>query len=305
MKARELNRAGIALARRFLAEVREDPAGQRCPPEELVDSTRYTRAFRGDLIVERPARPFATRREIGEYLAPRLRPFKSRIAERNSFWSWLGMLHFEDTVRRADGALRLSRQDETFVIDPLDSQSLRGGHRHYLRSAWQLYEVHGERAAFLLDQPPFDRRGIANQILQSRRIFNSQGIVVLILHLYTNRDRQKRGFHARPGGLPHLLRVLDQLERTHDVYGMTAEALLRILPPEFDRWANGGAPPKTTTRLLDASRGPHTPGEPDELGDLHASGETEDAPQGGPGTDAAGFMRNVGRRIRDLLKREE
>ena len=242
MKAREFTKPGIARARRFLAEVRSSPRGPPGPPEELLQGAKYTRSFkRGNLAVEVRERPFSSRREIGEYLAPRLAPFRTWIADRTSFWSWLGIFHFADTVRIVDGEARLSPLDETFVIDRGDSQNHRGIHRHYLRAAWQLYDVHGDKAAFLLEQPPTARGFIANTIFQSQRIFNSAGMVPLILGLYTSGDRPKRGFHSWPGGLRHLLRVLDQLERTHDVNGMSPEALTRILPPEFAPWVNGAA----------------------------------------------------------------
>jgi len=239
MRAREFNARGIAKAREFLAEVRRNPAGRKTPPEELLLGARYTRSFRGRLLVDSRWHGFRSRREIGEYLAPRLAPFRARIADRTSFWSWLGIFHFEDTVRIVDGAARLSPLDETFVIDRLDKQNLRGMHRHYLRSAWLLWETHRDDAAFLLDQPPWARGGIANEVFQSQRIFNSAGVVRLVLSLYTNGARSKRGFRDQPGGLRHLLRVLDQLERTHDVYGMSPEALVRILPMEFAPWVDG------------------------------------------------------------------
>ena len=242
VRAREFTVRGIARARQFLEEVRQNPRGPKTPPTELLRGAEYTRAFRGDLTVQQRWHAFRSRREIGEYLAPRLEPFRTWIADRTSFWSWLGMFHFEDTVRIVDGAVRLSPLDETFVIDRNDKQNLRGIHRHCLRSAWQLCEVHGEDAAFLLDQLPWARGFIADRVFQSQRIFNSAGIVPLILGLYTDGDRQKRGFQGRAGGLRHLLRVLDQLERTYDVYGMTPEALVRVLPSEFEPWVNGASP---------------------------------------------------------------
>ena len=243
MKAREFTAKGIRRARQFLDEAREDPEDRRTPPRDLLEGPEYTRPFRGELTVDRRRQPFASRREIGDYLAPKLKPLGPRIADRTSLWSWLGLFHFEDTVRIVDGAMRLSPLDETFVLDPLDNQNLRGQHRHYLRSAWQLYEVHGDNAAFLLNQAPTARGDIADRILQSQRIFSSAGIVPLILGLYTDGKRPKRGFQSRPGGLRHLLRVFDQLERTYDVYGMSPQALVRILPPEFQLWTNGASAP--------------------------------------------------------------
>ena len=261
MRAREFTAKGIARARQFLDEVRKNPTGPKSPPHELLRGSECTRAFRGDIRVDSRWHPFSTRREIGDYLSPRLAPVRARVADRTSFWSWLGMFHFEDTVRIVDRVAQLSPLDETFVIDPLDKQNLRGMHRHYLRAAWQLYEVHGDDAGFLLDQHPTARGFIADRIFQSQRVFNSASVVPLILGLYTEASRMRRGFQDRPGGLRHLLRVLDQLERTHDVYGMTHEALIRILPPEFARGQMGRhlrTPPTRTRPTRSSSSGRRT-----------------------------------------------
>lgn len=234
VEARELTARGIDRALRFLDEVRADPAGPPSPPRELLFDNRYSRRFANAPTLE--SRSFATRREVGEYLSLRLAPIARDIGDRASFWSWLGMFHFDGTVRVQNGEAKLSPLDETFVIDGSNPKSRRGMHRHYLRAAWLLFKTHGEAAAFLLDQAPAARGAIANEILQSQRIFNSTGLVSLILRLYTHGNRQRRGFQGRPGGLAHLLRVLDQFERTHDVYHMSPDALIRILPNEFGPW---------------------------------------------------------------------
>jgi len=240
--ARELTATGIGRARRFLEEVRANPAGPPSPPREVLFSNRYSRAFANAPTLE--PRSFATRREVGEYLSPKLAPIAREVVDRASFWSWLGMFYFEGIVRVEDGAAKLSPLDETLVIDRNDTESLRGMHRHYLRAAWLLFRAHGEDAAFFLEQAPAARGAMVNGVLQSQRIFNSTGIVSLVLRLYTHQNRQRRGFRDKPGGLHHLLRVLDQLERTYDVYHMSPDALIRILPPEFDPWVKkGGAKP--------------------------------------------------------------
>ena len=235
--AREFTARGIERARRFLADVRARPAGPWTPPRELLFGNRNSRPLPNAPALAQ--RRFATRREAGAYLSPRLRPILHQIVDRASFWSWLGIFYFEGTVRVVDGAAKLSPLDETFVIDPGDPASRRGMHRHYLRAAWRLFEAHGEEAAFLLDQAPASRGSIADRILQSQRIFNSTGLVSLILRLYTRGDgRQKPGFLKRPGGIDHLTRVLEQLDRTHDVYHMSPDAVIRILPPDFDPWVD-------------------------------------------------------------------
>ena len=234
--ARELTATGIERAQRFLAGVRARPAGPWTPPRELLFGNRNSRPLSNAPALAQ--RRFATRREVGAYLSPRLRPIRHQIVDRASFWSWLGIFYFEGTLRVVDGAARLSPLDETFVIDPGDPGSRRVMSRHYLRAAWRLFEAHGEEAAFLLDQAPAARGAIANRVLISQRIFNSTGLVPLILRLYTRNGRLKPGFQYRSGGLEHLGRVLDQLERTHDVYHMSPDAVIRILPADFDPWVD-------------------------------------------------------------------
>lgn len=233
--ARELNARGIARALRFLAEMRANPsAGPLSPPRELLADNRFSRPVAGAPLLDQ--RAFATRREVGRCLSPKLAPIRRQIVDRASFWSWLGIFYFEGTVRVVDGVAKLSPLDETVVVDPGNPESRRGMHRHYLRAAWHLFESYGEEAAFLLDQAPASRGAIADRIFQSQRVFNSTGLVPLILRMYTRNGRQKKGFQQRSGGLMHLIRVLDQLERTHDVYHMSPDAIIRILPPEFAPW---------------------------------------------------------------------
>ena len=234
-QVRQLTDVGIQHAREFLASVRTDPDADPQPPDELLFDGVHTARLPGGPDVR--WREFATRRDAAEYLQPLLAPIQHQIADHAGFWSWLGMYYFNQTAPRIQaGALNLSPLDETFVVHHGDQQSYQRRYRHYLWSAWRLQQQHGESAAFLLDQPLTSFGEIADRVFSYSRIFNSHGVVQLILSLYTDAGRQKRDFARSRGGLRHLIRVLDQLERTYDVYGMTAEALLDILPPEFDAW---------------------------------------------------------------------
>ena len=70
MRARELTSRGIARARQFLSELREDPNGRKSPPRDLLQGPEYTRPFGGDLSVDFRWHPFASRREIGSTWHP-------------------------------------------------------------------------------------------------------------------------------------------------------------------------------------------------------------------------------------------
>jgi len=180
----------------------------------------------------------ATRRAAAEYLDSRLDPVRGKIAEDFSAWSWLGMFHFMDIVDSSRHG-RVSPQDATFVVD-LSSRGRQKRYRHYLWGAWRLWLQHRgqERVSFLLDEPLTSWSDLDERVFGNLRVFNSVGVVPLILRLYTRGPVLKRGYKGSPGGLRHLVRVLEQLELTHDVYGMEADALIRILPEPFHRWVD-------------------------------------------------------------------
>ncbi len=233
--ARTLTPDGIVLAREFLASVRAEPTADALPMDELLFDGRYSAALPRAPDVERIA--VSTRRDAAVYLGPRLEPIQRDIADHAGFWSWLGMYYFAETAPRdRNGVVKLSPLDETFIVPVQEDRSYQRRYRHYLWSAWRLQQAHGASADFLLDERINSFGDIADRVFSYSRIFNANGIVQLILRLYTVDGRQKPRFGRAPGGLRHLIRVLDQLERTYDVYGMPAEALMRILPREFDPW---------------------------------------------------------------------
>ena len=241
-RLRRLTPDGIERAREFLSSLRDDPTSSIETPPDLLYDERYAARLVGEIEVER--RSFRTRREAAEYFDPLLKPVAHLVADHAGAWSWLGLFYFGETVRRQNGAVKLSPLDETFVVDRGDgaSRSYQLRFRHYLWGAWRLYEQHGEGAAFLLDRELAQWGDIEQRSFGSIRIFNSIGVVPLILRLYTHGAHQKRGFIHDRGGLRHLLRVLDQLERTYDVYGMEPATLLKILPEEFTQWDGGPGP---------------------------------------------------------------
>ncbi len=235
---RRLTTAGIAAARHFLAEVRSDPSMPLTVPNELLFGDRLSQAVRD--APELRQRSFASRRAAAVHLDATLGSFGSLVVDDAAVWSWLGMFYFPQTVPMVDGVAKPSPRDEAFVIHSGESRSLQRRYVHYLWSAWRLYRQHGEGAAYLLDAPLQDQGDIADRVFSNARVFNSVGVVPLIMTLYTHNGRRKRGSGNGPGGLRHLMRVLNQRERTHDVYGMSAEELASLLPADFDRWKSGG-----------------------------------------------------------------
>ena len=231
---RQLTDAGIKRAHDFLEQARRTPTPVEAPQDLLLDS-RYSQP-----LVDAPeidARHFESRRDAAEYLAPLLAELGPDAADHAGLWSWLGMFYLRGTLWDREGRMRPRNWPETtaFIFDH-SGRSWQRRYRHYLWSSWRVHQAHGERAAYLLNRDLSEFSNLTSRALGYSRVFNSVGIVPLMLTLYTAGSRQKPRHRYGRGGLEHLIRVLDQLERTHDIYGMTLDQLLRILPPDFDPW---------------------------------------------------------------------
>lgn len=232
--ARRLTQDGINRAREWLRVVRTEPTHPLDVPADLLNEGPWSSSMVGAPEVKH--QNLRTRRDAADYLVllqPRL---NEQFVDDWGFWSWMGMFHFADIVPDASRRARLSPETETFVV-ALQSEGLRRPeYRNYLWTSWRLMETFGREVPYLLDRDVMDLDRISRQIVNSPRIFNSVGVAGLILLLYTDEGTAKQGHTSGPGCLEHLLGVLPQLERTYDVYGMTTEALLDILPKDFDVW---------------------------------------------------------------------
>ena len=247
----ELTADGIRAAKTYLAVLRQDADAK--PPAGLLTDSRYAEPVAPAVSVEQ--RPFANRREAGAYLADRLAPLGvGRIADNAGLWSWLGMFYFEQVVGwYADGQMRIAPADVPYVIDPhSDRRGDSQRHRNRLLAAWDIYTRHGEaRARGLLSHPVSAMEQLADRLLGAVEAYRAPGIMDLANRLYTDpaTGMQKSGVagggqnQRPPGGIVRLLDVLNQLYMTYDVYGMTAEQLLPLLPAEFERWQAAAAAP--------------------------------------------------------------
>lgn len=237
---RQLTAAGIAEAQEFLTRLRECPGTDRTPPEDLLFGDRCSAPFDSKPEVMVEPRAFATRREAGAYLSAALETVRLRVLEDAGVWSWLGMYYLKHIAPPTLSPNNMTLIFESGVETSNAGRSDQQVYRHYLWGSWQIYERHGENAAFLLDQGISSWDDLSQRVFGTRRIFTSRGVVQVMLRLYTAGLQKKRGYVRGQGGLRHLLRVLPQLELTYDVYDMEPEALLRVLPQEFQRWADGG-----------------------------------------------------------------
>ena len=242
----KLTDAGIRAAKDYMIALRD---GRReAFPHSLLTDSQYAAPIEPRVHVEQ--RSFDSKRDAGLYLVRQLGPIgPARVFDNPRLWSWLGMFYFQSMVKKsADGApiLRGKNPSIPYIIDPnVTGMSSVEAYHHRLLLAYEIYVHHGERAWYMLDQPPISLNSFTLRLAGRRDAFRSEGVVDLAHRLYADHYTRKLkprslGLDratAPPGSLPRLIDVLDQLYMTYDVYGrMTAEQILPLLPPEFDRF---------------------------------------------------------------------
>lgn len=237
----ELTDEGIRAAKDYLDSLRE---GKRFPfPETLLTDPQYATPIKPQIEVEQSS--FETRFDAGLYLVRSLAQIDpARVIGNAHLWSWIGMFYFEDVVNKdSAGNPQIGRNpDIAYVIDPQGTG--RGAYAHRLMLAYETYLWHKESAWLMLGEPVDSLSTFTARLSGKPEAFRSEGVIELAHRLYADRltRKLKQGTYGRnratapPGSLPRFLDVLDQLYMTYDVYGMTADQILPLLPPEFDRF---------------------------------------------------------------------
>ena len=231
-RLRRLNSRGIDELRGFLQQIRDGAEFQGSPAILYADdySPRLSRA------VEIAPRKFGSKFEAAEYLG-RVLAEVSAPNDDVGLWSWLALFYFDQLSPLGDDGRRRPREDYHYI-----PSEVSGWHRdrHLLAGPYRLFTLHGQHARILL-HPPVHQHGAFVYDLGFRRdLITNRGLIEAIDLLYwdTRRHRPKRGATttSRPGNLRRLITVVQQLDFNYDLYGMRAEEILLLLPPEFDAW---------------------------------------------------------------------
>ena len=235
----EFTPEGLQVARNYLHAIRT--SGWMPLPSGLLSDHTYSQPVEPEVYVE--SRPFANRREAGQYLEERLEPLGTvRVAGNAYLWSWLGIFYLEQMVQ--DKTRRSGEYTErAYLVDP-QSNATREYSHHRLMMAYDIWTQHREDAWFMLNEPVVSLGQFTLRLVSAPEVFRSEGVVPLAHTLYADKASGKlraralgqTRAEASAGSLPRLVDVLNQLSLTYDVYGMTAEQLLDLLPPEFDRF---------------------------------------------------------------------
>ena len=183
---------------------------------------------------------FETRKELAAYLNPILisASLTNDMAD-TGMWTWLSA-GFIDTLcpATANGA-RKPRQNHRYI----PSNDYRNYYRHLIRGAVRIYRLFGDdpdEAAIVLCQHPSKPGDFVEQLASRQERITNPAIIATANQLYydNNSSKPKTGMSPnwpKSGTLRRYITLLDQLDLTYDLYSMTVDEILAVLPAEFDQ----------------------------------------------------------------------
>lgn len=238
---RKLNEAGITLFRGYLQELRG--GGKEAPPVAILTSPETSTPLAGGAQVDQ--RHFGTRYQAAEYLMGALtgRVERSELDHGPGVWSWLSLFYFDQLCPpQADGRRKVGK-DYRYILPPLsDPEHFRQYYRHLLAGSFRILRQHRGAGRVLLAGAPDKFDDFNEQIASRLELASNLSVMAVLDVLYLDAEtrRAKRGAASnkrKPGTLRRFIDVLQQLDLTYDLYALTAEELLALLPAEFQRWS--------------------------------------------------------------------
>lgn len=234
-KLRRLNTNGVRKFSEFLQSIREGAEFQANPAILHVDD--YSEKVLPTIEIER--RSFANKLEAAEYLGQILAPIDTpAIVGDVGLWSWLALFYFDQLSPKREDGKRRPREDYHYIPDA--SKNNWTTSRHLLAVPYRLWREHGDRVRLLLYPALHEHGAFLYDLAFRRDLITNRGFLETLDELYWDpaRKRPKRGAttSSRPGSLRRLILVLQQLDFNYDLYGMRADEILALLPPEFDAW---------------------------------------------------------------------
>jgi len=229
-----MNADGLARFAGYLAALR---GGSRAdPPRELLEDPQCTSELSAPAQVD--ARPFASRWGVAQYLSEQLAPLPPEEVEENAgLWAWLALFYFDQVCPKPVEGPRKPGRDYRHIPD----FDYLYRHRHLLYGPYVVYRRHRGYAILVLSGPLQLESGIYQDITSRQDMLGSRGVIEALNALYLDRSRglpkrgAQRGTNA-PGTVRRFVRVMQQLDLTYDIYGMSGAAILQLLPEEFDGW---------------------------------------------------------------------
>lgn len=178
-------------------------------------------------------------------IAQRLSGLPSESVDYNQgLCGWLALYYFPHLCPPDDDGKQNPLKEQLYIPPKVDQPlAYRTYYRHLIAGPYRIRQLHGQESQALLWGPIEKHPDLLEQLAARQDLITNTEFIKAVVQLYFQRDGDgawspKRGAvtRTRPGNLRRLKELLDQLDRTCDLYGLTAEQFLDLLPDEYAHW---------------------------------------------------------------------
>jgi len=235
MKLRRLTESGITQFGQYLEQLKAAPTTP--PPTWLLTDETTSEAVSD---VEVVAREFDSRFDAAQYLDALVNSSGIQAAERNvGLWAWLSLFYFDQVCPTKDGGARKPGERARHIPDVENFQRY---YRHLLLGPFAIYRAHADaptRARGVLMTQVNAPGDVVEQLASRQELITNRSVMSAVTTLYydTGQAGPKKGSGGKGDGSPRRLAdIINQYDLTYDLYALSADGLLGLLPKEFDRF---------------------------------------------------------------------
>ena len=223
--------------REYIHNLKTNPLCQR--PD--LNTEPFSKGFSPVISIDE-TRQFNSRMELAEYLQNCFEGAglkREDVLALNGLWTWLAYLWFDQLapIKNSATGQRNIWGDKNYYI--CSSNPFRY-YRHLVLGPYSIYSHSPDNSRIFLSGPVYESGDYIGQFASRQFIISYKNIVEAIHRLYfdSQRGQPKRGAQTgtKQGNIRRFVKVIQQFELTYDIYSMSAEKILNLLPPEFDGW---------------------------------------------------------------------
>jgi hypothetical protein len=153
-------------------------------------------------------------------------------------WTWLAVFYFDALCPADNEGKRKIGAESRYILNSNERDRI---FRHLLAGPVMIYDLHHENSLILLYNPVDETGDFLAQLMGRQEIGTNRGIIeaAKILYWDEKKKRPKRSSSPqehKPGTLRRFVDVLLQFDLTYDLYSVSGEELILLLPDEFKSW---------------------------------------------------------------------
>lgn len=241
MRLGQLREAGLDLFADYLARAKMGES--QTPPFHLLSDADSSVAFSDDIEID-PQRGFPNRMACASYLDSVLEGLPPGADRDVGMWAWLSLLYFDQLCPTGKNGQRKIGEQARYIPAPNAFQRF---YRHLLLGPYLVFRAHrdcpttaGALLASSLDAPG----DIVEQLASRQELVSNPAVMGVATKLYMDvKGNLKRGAGSKGAGSPRrLVDIVNQFDLTYDLYAMSDQQLLDLLPREFDKFRPANRP---------------------------------------------------------------